>query len=277
MWSIEHGHFRRLPVDGFVELSGETQPYQGEMQVIIHTIEPCEPSADMLRELLPVAERPPEEMFAELVALLDTLEHPAARAVARAYLEDEPLMTAFRQAPAAKAMHHAYLGGLLEHTLQLVKVAAAICPLYPQINRDIVMLGLFLHDLGKTRELVYDRTFSYSDRGQLIGHIVEGAIMLHDKAQQVMRTQGMRLPKSFVTVLQHIILSHHDKAEYGAAKPPSTPEAIMVALLDNLDAKTNIALCAARPEMDAADLGGNFTQHQWALGTKLFRPDPLGE
>jgi 3'-5' exoribonuclease len=80
-----------------------------------------------------------------------------------------------------------------------------------------------------------------------------------------------------VTVLQHIILSHHDKAEYGAAKPPSTPEAIMVALLDNLDAKTEISLSAARPDMDAADLGGNFTQHQWALGTKLFRPDPLGE
>lgn len=279
MWSIDPAHFRRLPTDGFVYLEAETQPYQGELQLIIQVVDPVEPSVEELRELIPCCARPPEEMFEELRGLLETLRHPAARALARAYLEDQHLMEAFKRCPAAKSMHHAYLGGLLEHTLQLLKVADAVCPLYPKINRDVVLLGLFLHDLGKTRELVYDRTFAYTDRGELVGHIVEGVVMLHDKAQQVMRTQGIRLPANLVMVLQHIILSHHERAEFGAAKPPSTPEAIMVALLDNLDAKTFMALSAARPETAAVngDLGGNFTEKQWALDTKLFRPDPLAE
>src|SRR6202008_2860741 len=103
------------------------------------------------------------------------------------------------------------------------------------------------------RELVYDRTFSYSDRGELIGHIVDGAIMLHDKAQQVMRETGQRLPPNLVMVLQHIILSHHGVPEFGAAKIPATPEAILVSMLDNLDAKTHMVLAAARPDTDVVD------------------------
>ena len=283
MWSIDAAQFRRLPTDGFVYMEGETQPYQGELQLIIHMIEPAEPSPDELRDLIPCSVRDPEEMFGELTRLLVTLTHPAARALATTYLADDHLMAAFKRAPAAKSMHHAYLGGLLEHTLSLVNLADRICPLYPKINRDVVILGLFLHDLGKTRELVYDRTFSYSDRGELIGHIVEGAIMLHDKAQQVMRQTGQRLPPNLVMVLQHIILSHHGVPEFGAARIPATPEALLVSMLDNLDAKTHIALAAARPDAASVDaseqsggvLGGNFTEKQWSLDTKLFRPDPL--
>ena len=173
-------------------------------------------------------------------------------------------------------MHHAYLGGLLEHTLTLMKLANVVCPLYPKINRDLVLMGLFLHDLGKTRELVYDRAFSYSDRGELIGHIVEGALMLQEKTHTLMREHGIRLPAGALTVLQHIILSHHGIPEYGAAKIPATPEAILVSMLDNVDAKTTMALAAARPDRASTfDSGGNFTEKQWALDTKLFRPDVL--
>jgi 3'-5' exoribonuclease len=284
MWSIELAHFKRLPTDGFVYIEAETQPYQGELQLIIQSIQPHEPSPDELRELIPCSPYDPEEMFAELSKILGTIQHPAAKALAQVYLNDAHLMTAFKRAPAAKSMHHAYLGGLLEHTLALLRLAAAVCPLYPKINRNIVLLGLFLHDLGKTRELIYDRTFSYSDRGELIGHIVDGAIMLHDKAQQVMRETGQRLPPNLVMVLQHIILSHHGVPEFGAAKVPMTPEAILVSMLDNLDAKTHMVLAAARPDTDVVDaseqkgetLGGNFTEKQWALdNAKLFRPDPL--
>ncbi len=279
MWSIDPSHFKRLPTDGFVYLEAETQPYQGELQLIISTIDPVDATPELLRELLPCSARPVEEMFAEFTVLMGTLKHPAARALAATYMADEHLMGAFKQCPAAKSMHHAYIGGLLEHTLQLLKLADAICPFYPKINRDVVMLGLFLHDLGKTRELIFDRTFSYSDRGELIGHIVEGAIMLHDKAQQTMRTTGQRLPSSLVMVLQHIILSHHGSLEFGAPKLPATPEAVLVSQLDNLDAKTAITLAVARPDLAAAEtgLGGNFTEKQWSLDTKLFRPDPLAD
>jgi 3'-5' exoribonuclease len=285
MWSIDPVQFRRIPTDGFVYIEAETQPYQGELQLIIQTIDPHDPSPEELRDLIPCSKFDSEEMFAELTKILGTLQHPAARALAQVYLNDAHLMAAFKKAPAAKSMHHAFLGGLLEHTLQLLRLAGAVCPLYPKINRDVVMLGLFLHDLGKTRELIYDRTFSYSDRGELIGHIVDGAIMLHDKAQQVMRDTGQRLPPNLVMVLQHIIISHHGQPEFGAAKVPMTPEAILVSLLDNLDAKTTMCLAAARPDAGFADpteqkgetLGGNFTEKQWALdNAKLFRPDPLG-
>jgi len=276
MWTIEEHVYNKLPTDGFVFLEGETQPYQGELQLIIHEIEPVEPSAAEMRDLLPCSTRPAEEMYAELMQLLETLQHPSMKALAKLYLADTTLMDAFKQAPAAKSMHHAYLGGLLEHTLNLLNVANAICPFYPKINRDLVMMGLFLHDLGKTRELVYDRAFGYTDRGELIGHIVEGAIMLHDKAQQLMREHGVRVPSAALMVLQHIIISHHGEPEFGAAKLPSTPEAILVAQLDNLDAKAAASVAATRPDRAAEfDAKGNFTEKSWALNTKLYKPDPL--
>jgi len=275
MWSITEQHFRRLPTNGFVWVEGESQAYQGELQIIIHSVDPIDPTPEQLRELLPSCDRDPREMFDELAAILATLEHPAMKALAETYLSDEHLMDAMRTAPAAVRLHHAYLGGLLEHTLQLLKLADLVCPLYPSINRDVVIMGLFLHDLGKTRELVFDRGFAYSDRGELIGHLVEGAIMLHDKAQQMMTETGTRLPSGALTVLQHIIISHHERPEYGAAKIPSSPEAVLVSLIDNLDAKTVMALEAARPDRASAALGGNFTEKNWALGTKLYKPDPL--
>ena len=278
MWSIDPITFKRVPTEGFVYVEGQTQPYQGELQFIVNLIEPTEPTHDQLRDLLPVSKRDPAEMFAEVVTVLDSIAHPGLKALAKAYLDDKALMDAFRQCPAAKSMHHAYLGGLLEHTLTLLHLADRVCPLYPAVNRDIVLMGLFLHDLGKTRELVWDRSFNYSDRGELIGHIVEGAIMLHDKVDNLRREHGVRLPKYAAMVLQHIILSHHGIPEYGAAKVPMTPEAILVSMLDNVDAKTTMAIASARPDRDRPlDLGGNFTEKQWALETKLFRPDPLAE
>ncbi len=277
MWSITEELFGRLPTDGFVWAEGETQPYQGELQLIVHAIDPVEPTDRQLQDLLPTTERSIDEMWAELRALLDSVRHPAMRALLDAYFNDELLMSQFRVAPAAKAMHHAYLGGLLEHTLQLLNLANAMLPFYPRLSRDIVLAGLFLHDLGKTRELTWERGFGYTDRGELVGHIVEGAIMLHDKAQQAMLASGIRFPAHLMNVMQHIILSHHGVLEFGAAKIPATPEAIFISLLDNLDAKTHMALAATRGERASTGLGGNFTEKQWALDTKLFRPDPLAD
>lgn len=276
MWSIDEQTFRRLPTEGFVWVEGETQPYQGDLQLIIHNIDPIEPSPEQLTELLPTTDKDVNAMFAEVKKILGELEHPAMKALAETYLADEYLMDRFRLAPAAKSMHHAYLGGLLEHTLNLMRLASLVCPLYPKINKDIVVFGLFIHDLGKTRELVYDKSFSYSDMGELVGHIVEGAHMLRDKVQEMIHSTGQRLPAGTALVLEHIVLSHHGIPEYGAAKIPATPEAILVSMLDNVDAKTTIAIEAARPDREAQfDLGGNFTQKQWALDTKLYRPDPL--
>lgn len=277
MWNASEQIFRGLPTDGFVFLEGQTQPYQGEIQIIINSIYAAEPTEADLDWLLPTSAFDLDDMFAQVQATLATLSHPGLKALAGAYLADEPLMTRFRRAPAGITLHHAFIGGLLEHTLNLLKLADLMLPRYPQLNRDIVMLGLFIHDLGKCAELTWDAGFAYTDDGQLVGHIVRGAMWLEQKAAQC-AAAGAPVAEPILRVLTHIILSHHGKPEFGAVKLPATPEAIFISLLDNLDAKMQMALAVTRgdgaPEADGEQLGGDFTEKIWALETRLYRPDP---
>ena len=158
----------------------------------------------------------------------------------------------------------------------LLRLAEVFCPLYPQLNRDIMLMGLFLHDLGKCVELTWAQGLGYSDDGQLVGHVARGVIWLQRKAEDC-AALGQEVPEPILAVLHHVILSHHGRAEFGALKIPSTPEAIAISLLDNIDAKMDMAISAARDEDAAAkpgDLRGNFTEKIWALETKLYRPDP---
>jgi len=274
-WSFEAGDIGEIGRTGFVYIAGHTQLYNGQVQLILEQIEPREISEQEIASLLPTTKKDIDQMFAELRGILETLEHPAMRALAEAYLTDEDLMTSFRYAPAAMSLHHAWIGGLLEHTLQLLKIADLILPLYPQLNRDIVLVGLFLHDLGKTSELTWERGFGYTDDGNLIGHVVRGVIWLQFKAAIAGRESGERLPADTLRVLQHIVLSHHGKPEFGAAKPPSTPEAIFISQLDDLDAKTQLALTLTREE-GAMPPAASFTEKVWALdNVRLYGPDPL--
>lgn len=278
MWNANQELFDSLPTDGFVWIAGQTQPYQGEMQIIIQDIRPYEPTDKELAELLPATEHDVDQMFAEVLRILQSIENPHLQALGNAYLSDGELMGLFCQAPAATSLHHAYLGGLLEHTLSLLRVAESTLPHYPQINRDVVRMGLFLHDLGKCIELNWKTGFSYSDDGQLVGHIARGVILLDRKAEEVRHDdEGPGpVPEPVLRVLHHIILSHHGRPEYGAAKLPSTPEAIFISHLDDLDAKMNLCLAATRSDaaMKKNELGGPFTEKLWALDTRLYRPDP---
>lgn len=276
MWNITEQQFKCLPTNGFVWLEGQTQPYQGERQLIVMDIRPVEVAAEDLPNLLPATTKDVEKMTDDLLALLESLKHPAIRALINEYLTDEKLMDSFRASPAAVSMHHAYLGGLLEHTLQLCTLADRMLPLYPKLNRDLVIAGLFLHDLAKCMELSYEYGFTYTTEGQLVGHIVLGSLMLQRKADAVKARGGPELPPAALLVLHHIILSHHGIPEYGAAKVPSTPEAIFVSRLDELDAKTQMGIDNARPEVGVVTEGeSDFTDKVWALDTRLYRPDPL--
>lgn len=274
MWNATEELFSILPTDGFVRIGGETQPYQGEMQIIIQQMNAAVPTPAELEDLLPCTKYDVEEMFAELSKMLDTLEHAGVKALAKMYLDDQELMARFKRSPAAMSLHHAYLGGLLEHTLNLLRVAEKILPLYPELNRDIVLMGLFLHDLGKCEELTWENGFGYTDDGQLVGHVARGAIWLQRRAEDC-SLLGETVPEPVVRVLLHIILSHHGQPEFGALKIPSTPEAIFISHLDNLDAKMQMSISAARGEsLKAEGIGGNFTEKIWALDTRLYRPDP---
>jgi 3'-5' exoribonuclease len=181
------------------------------------------------------------------------------------------LMHSFCRAPAAMNFHHAFVGGLLEHTLNAMEVADAVCKFYPKLNRDLVVAGIFLHDLAKTWELSYENAFSYTDGGQLVGHIVKGAIWVEKKAQDAEKILGEPIPPALINVVQHIILSHHGEPEFGAARIPSTPEAIAVHVIENLDAKLMPALGMTRGEGAASE--SNWTDWQKSFNGRLYRPD----
>ncbi|MDZ4753221.1 MAG: HD domain-containing protein [Phycisphaerae bacterium] len=287
MWSCDEQLFGRLSTSAFVRVRGRTEMYNTSIQLMIDSIDPVEPSPDELARLVPTTRFDIDEMFAEVSALLRSLQHPGMLALGEAFLNDEARMRRFRRAPAAASVHHAYIGGLIEHTLQLMKLADRMLPLYSQsqggvpgerLNRDLVMMGLFLHDLGKTVELEWERGFNYTFRGNLIGHVVDGVLLVRAKFGEVRASGAAEIPPRAQTVLEHIVASHHEKLEFGAAKMPSTPEAVFVALLDNLDAKTSMALAHVRRGEygTETDLGGEFTEKIWALeGNRLYRPDPL--
>jgi 3'-5' exoribonuclease len=259
---------------GEVAIRQWTFEYNGQVQIVVDSIRSVEVDIEDLARLLPASQHDIPAMEVELRRIMGSLTHPAMRALADAYLSNEPFMARVRQAPAAVSVHHAWIGGLLEHTLQLLRMAEGMLPLYPQLNRDIVLVGLFLHDLGKTSELTWERGFSYTAEGNLLGHTVKGVIMLSAMASKVSRDGNVRIPADALLVLQHIVLSHHGSLEFGAAKIPSTPEAIFVSMLDNLDAKTAIAIHAVQ-RSKAIQPGQEFTDKVWSLDTRLFRPDPL--
>ena len=277
-WSFEDGRIADINATGFVWIAGYSQEYNGQTQIILEQVKAVDVDDADLVNLLPSTKKDINQMYAEVQGIMQSLSHPAMRALADAYLGDDALMAEFRRAPAAVSMHHAWIGGLLEHTHQLLHLAEAMLGMYPELDRDLVLMGLFLHDLGKTAELSWEKGFNYTADGNLIGHIVRGAIWLQVKAAIAARESGQRLPGDALRVLQHIILSHHGEPEYGAAKVPSTPEAIFVALLDNLDAKTAMAVAAARTEHSPGpNEGGGFTDKIWALQTRLYCPNPLAE
>jgi 3'-5' exoribonuclease len=277
MWRFDSAIMPDITSTGFVRIEGAQEMYQEKLQIKIGEIWPHDPSSEELNDLLPSSRKDIEEMFGEVKALLHSLEHPAAKALASAYIDDRTLMNDFKIAPAAMLIHHAWIGGLLEHTLQLMKLADGMLPEYPRLNRDIILIGLFIHDLGKVEELRWDCGFQYTREGNLVGHIARGAMWLEDKAKIAEETLGEPLPDGFLTVMQHIVLSHHGLLEHGAAKLPATPEAIFVSQLDKLDAHTQTALDAARPWNPSATGDEAFTERLWSLNTKLYRRDPLKE
>ena len=272
-WSIDERSISAVLNADFAWVSGSCENFNDHIQVKIEEIRPAEVDSEELRHLLPTSERDPQEMLADLKAILATLQHPAAKCVAEHYLADESFVTRFSQVPAAKSLHHAYLGGLLDHTLQLVRMADAMLPNYPELDRDIVLLGLFLHDSGKILE--FDtKSLDYTRRGNLLGHLLDGVLMLEIHCAKIRAAGGVALPPEAKLALQHIIASHHGSQEYGAIKSPATPEAIFVSQLDDLDAKSRMAIDAAN--RDSAD-GREFTEQIHALrGVRMCRVKPLG-
>jgi 3'-5' exoribonuclease len=220
--------------DDFVQVSGKASVYMGKMQLVIQELDRLEESAIDLSDFLPVSGRPVAEMVNELTSVIEGLTDPALRSLMQAFLADEDFMAGFMRAPAAKTMHHVYLGGLLEHSLAVAALAHDVCRRYPDINRDLLVVGALLHDVGKVAELRYQRAFEYTDVGKLLGHIMIGVELVEDKLRSL---QGF--PQELAIHLKHLLLSHHGQYEYGSPKRPKTMEAVILNFIDDLDSKIN--------------------------------------
>jgi len=243
-WSFDAARLHQLKDARTVSIDGQVVEWQGSPQINIESIESFEADRNTLMALMPVTTGDIQAMFGEVAVLLRRLEDPALRGLAEAFLDDEPLMERFREAPAGVSKHHACIGGLLEHTLQVMRLADAVIGTYRStdipLDHDVVMLAAFLHDLGKTEELDWTSGFSYTEDGTLVGHIVRGAIMLEEKASEAELAGSSPVPAAALRHLQHLILSHHEKPEYGAAKRPMTLEAQVLCMVDRLDATLNL-------------------------------------
>ena len=266
MWQASETVYKSLPKPGFVHIKGRSELYQDNLQLVVNTVTPIDPSKVSVDDFLAHTSNDVDQMFAEVKQIVAGIENADLKALAEAFLADEQLMADFRKAPGGMKVHHGYIGGLLEHTHNMLNVAQAILPLYPHVQRDLVLVGIFLHDMGKTEELAYDMAFSYTDSGQLIGHITKTMVMIQQKAD-ALRSQGRAVAPEAVDALGHIVLSHHGQLEFGSPKLPATAEAFMVYHLDDLDAKMNQVNAAIEGELSDA----NWTAWQNTLQTRLYR------
>lgn len=271
MWNATRDIFNAMPDSGFLKVRGRVENYQNNLQFIIEQMWPAKEGTFEIADLVPHTTKNIDQMCKKLHEMIESINNRHIAAILQVYLDDGELMTAFCKAPAAMSMHHAFLGGLLEHTLNAIEVADAIIKFYPGLNRDVVIAGIFLHDIAKTWELSYDTAFGYSDGGQLVGHIVKSAIWLDQRARKAEELLGEKIPQNVIDVLEHIIISHHGVPEFGAIKPPSTPEAIAVHFIENLDAKLMMSLSATRG--DGVSGEGNWTEYMKAFNGRLYKPD----
>lgn len=267
IWQASEDLYQSLPGEGFVRIRGKSELYQGSLQIIINDVVVVSPDTISLSDYMPRTDKNIGQMYQQVKDVMATMENPDLKRLTDAFLADNELMKQFCAAPAAMSLHHAYLGGLLEHTLNMLNVAQAIFPLYPKIQKDLVLAAIFLHDIAKTQELSYKICFGYTDQGQLLGHIIQGTQMITQKAD-ILEIDGTPVPPAILDSLLHIVVSHHGQYDFGSPKLPATPEAFMVSYIDNLDAKMNQT--AALIENDLGD-GGNWTSYQKSLETRIYR------
>ena len=266
MWQATETVYKALPKPGFVRVQGRSELYQNNLQVIINNISVVEADKVNIDDFLARTKKDVGQMFEEVTKMVGRIKNPQLLAIVKEFLADEELMDKFRNSPGGMKLHHDYIGGLLEHVHNMLRVAVAILPLYPNVQADQVLAGIFLHDIGKTEELTYDMAFTYTDSGQLIGHIVKSVIMVNQKVD-ALRAGGAKIEQEVVDSLVHIILSHHGEYEYGSPKLPAMPEAFMVYYIDDLDAKLNMVESAIDEEAGDA----NWTAWKNALQTRLYR------
>lgn len=249
--------------DDFVKVKGLAQVFQNKLQFTIHKLQRLSDSEVDLADFFPASKRDAGEMFAELMAHIGSMRNPHLKALLESLMADEEIAAKFRRAPAAKSIHHAWLGGLLEHVLSLIQLGDFAAAHYPDLDRDLLLTGIVIHDIGKIEELEYTRSFQYSDQGQLLGHLMIGLRIVDEKMRRI---EGF--PPRLRTLVEHMIISHHGALEFGSPKVPLFLEAMVLHHLDNLDSKVE----AMRVALDRDPrIEGNFTGYVNSLERPVLK------
>jgi len=268
MWNATDAIYRSFENGDYVQVEGTAQLFQGAMQLIATRISRVDASHVQEDDFCPLSAAEVDRLLNRMREILRGMKTPHLCTLAECILIDDELMRKFAMAPAGIKNHHAYRGGLVQHVVGIMEVVTRIASCYPQIDPDLLLMGVLLHDIGKVDELSYERELAYSDEGQLVGHLVMAVSLLERKAIEAEKLSGEPFPSETLLRLKHMIVSHHGEYEYGSPKVPMTVEAVALYCLDNLDAKIFTFLQQVR---DDPNVGSPWTHFNPNLGRKLFK------
>jgi 3'-5' exoribonuclease len=262
VWENAEQLFTILENHPIVKVEAVVERFRDQLQARVSQLRPAESGEFDLSDLRPTTQRNIDEMNAVLDQTIASIQNPHLKAILEYFFQDDEFRTAYQEAPAATRVHHAYIGGLLEHIYEVLQLAEALIQLYPQIDHDMLIAGILLHDIGKCVEFKWDLDIEYTDRGKLIGHVVIGSEMVAQAIHEL-----PEFPEQLGLHLQHIILSHHGRYEFGSPRRPKTLEAIALHHLENLDAQVNRFASLIE---DARKLGRDWTNYDSMLGRSLY-------
>jgi 3'-5' exoribonuclease len=265
MWDNVAEVMHTFERDHFVKVKGLAQIYNNRSQFTIHKLRKLEDHEVEFSDFFPCSERDPEQMFLELEGIIRSLTNPHLRGLLESIFSDTNICRLYKIAPAAKSIHHACRSGLIEHVLSLCELGKLTAIHYPEVDPDLLLAGIILHDIGKIEELSYARSFGYSSDGQLLGHIILGLRLLASRFDQL-----PDFPHRLRILVEHMILSHHGELEFGSPKTPMFAEAMLLHHLDNLDSKMNAMRSALKRDRHAE---GDFTGWVTSLERVLLRKE----
>ena len=261
VWERADDLGRGFDKNDFVRVRGQATLYQGKIQIRVQDVTRVDETKIAAEDFLPRSAADPETMLDELQAILRGIKNAHLLALAEACFADEELMRLLKQAPGAKTIHHPYLSGLLEHTLSLLKLIQKVVENYRGIDVDLLLIGGFLHDIGKVYEFTFDRAIDYTDEGQLLGHLVMEVELVERKIAGI-----ADFPAELAMLVKHMLVSHHGAYEFGSPKLPQTLEAVILHSLDDLDGK--IQAIQNLPEKEP---GSRWTAFHRAYGRSFFK------
>ena len=262
MWDNVNDALSAFEQDDFVKVKGVVHKYNGRWQLTVHKMRKLGDSEIDYSDYLPKTSKDVDQLWQTVCNYIESFENPWLKALLKEFCDDETIVSSYKNAPAAKTLHHAFVGGLLDHVVSLFNLCDLAARNYPQVNRDLLLAGAFLHDIGKLHELAYQRSISYTTKGQLLGHMIIELGMLHEKIERV-----PGFPEELRVLLEHMIISHHGQYEFGSPKLPMFPEALMLHYLDDLDSKMESMRAQFERE---ADLDSPWTGYNASLARPLL-------